>query len=216
MADDKRRRHRVTLLRPLAGQASGKRIFIKDMSLSGLLIAHQERIGLAGDAVEITFEWEGRKARLTCSLRWTHVQRVGRASFTKSLYISGVHIGACSEDTASIVRDIVGEHVSRALDEQKANARGIPPTHVQSVQSGKGSEFVRHEYSGGTWRHAATFQTAQPLNGFTVSSDLSQEEVELLREAWVIADAAIRDVIRKTSELSISNKDGIPIRRYTP
>ncbi len=216
MSKDLRRRQRVTLLQSVPGQAAGKRIFIKDISVNGFMVAHQEPLAKKGDAVRVEFEWEGRVARFDCELRWTHVQRVGRASYARTLYHSGCRIIGFDDESAAVIREILEHHVARALDERKANARGIPPTHVVAVQKGGASEFVRHEYVGDQWRHFATSNRTQPRGGFTVAADLTEDEVQMLREAWVQGDASMREMIRKTAELSIANKDGIPTRRYNP
>jgi hypothetical protein len=114
------------------------------------------------------------------------------------------------------LRALVEAHVERALDEQKANAKGIPPIAAQSAQKGGAAIYARHEFVHGTWRKLVTSDPAQPESGFTVSSEEQREQVELLRSAYVTSDANMRTVIRKLAELSIANPDGIPTRRYTP
>ena len=61
-----------------------------------------------------------------------------------------------------------------------------------------------------------TSDPAQPASGFTLSTEESRDQVELLRSTYVTADANMRTVIQKLAELSIANPDGIPTRRYTP
>lgn len=180
------------------------------------MVVSQEPLGGKGTAVPLTFEWEGHVAAFSCELRWTHLQSVGTGMRKQIRYHCGCRILESTAETAVILRAIVADHVARALDEQKANARGIPPTAVHAVQTGVAREFVRHELTSAGWRQAATLQKAQPRDGFTVAADLTDEEVEMLRAAYASGDAAMRSVIRKTAELSIANAAGIPARRYSP
>jgi hypothetical protein len=181
-------------------------------------MAHQGNPGIAGDIITVVFEWEGRKASMSCELRWLHIQQqnIGRASYSKSLYHAGYKIAEIDENSHAVLRDIVLEHVLRALDEQKANARGIPALAAQSFQTGVAREYLRHEYLAGQWRETRTGDPKQPAQGFTVGADHSRDEIDMLREAWAAGDFAARDMIRRMAEMSTSTESGIPTRRYTP
>ena len=127
-----------------------------------------------------------------------------------------MEITSIREDTEGTLRGLVEHHVERALDEQKANARGVPPLGAQSVQSGEASTYARHELVNGVWRKIVTTDRAQPLSGFTVSSEETRDQVEMLRSAYEIADLPMRQMIRKLAEMSVSVREGIPMRKYTP
>ncbi len=129
---------------------------------------------------------------------------------------SGLEITHTGHGARSTLRDLVHGYVMRALDERKANARGIPPLAVQYHQTATATEFVRHELIGGTWRQTATTRREQPPNGFNVAADHSDEEIDMLRDAYERGDKSARDIIRKMAELSIGSPAGIPIRKYTP
>jgi PilZ domain len=212
----RRRQERVTLLTALRGATGEQRIFIKNVSLDGLLVAHQQPLGRPGNEVRIAFSWDGHDITVRAELRWSHVQRIGTGSYAKTLYHSGCRITLMDESSRAALKGIVAEHVLRALDEQKANARGIPPQAVVAVQTGLATTYVRHELREHVWHAIATPSPEQPTNGFTVASDLTDDEVALLRDAYARGDASARAFLRQTAALSISNKDGIPIRRYTP
>jgi len=213
---ERRRVQRVKLLEPLAGKIAGERVFILDASRTGLRIAHQENLGAPGERYPIEFEWDGRYCALEAALTYTRVYRVGDPSYARTVYHSGFTITSIAPRSEAVLRAMIGWHVERALDEQKANARGIPPLSTLSFQTGQGKEFVRHIYSGGVWRESRTTEREQPANGFTISLAESIEEAQMLRSAWESGDPAARAVIRKMAELSISRADGVPTRRYTP
>ena len=103
----------------------------------------------------------------------------------------------------------------RALDEQKANARGIPATAADSFQTGKGTRFLRCELINGAWRKSETERPDQPAIGFTVSAEEDRRQLALLCESFEKADPEGRKMIQMLAEMSISKAEGIPTRRYT-
>src|ERR1700737_2010571 len=206
---------RVRLLRPLEAGVAGRRAYIIDLSISGFSIVHQDSIGRIGDEPLLTFEWEGKKITVRCAITRTGVERAGTAT-QPTLYQSGLEISDVAEEGRAALRELVHNYVERALDEQKANARGVPPLAVQYEQTGTSTEFIRHELVAGKWKHHRTRDKEQPANGFTIAADHAETEVEMLRAAYVKGDRQMREIIRRTAELSIKSPDGIPIRRYTP
>jgi hypothetical protein len=213
---ERRRVQRIRLLEPLRGTLDGKRIFIVDVSLKGLRIAHQEHIGDIGDPCVLRAEWDGRGLDLRCLIIRTQTHR-NDARSGKTLYHSGLAITHAAGVSAMTIRALIEWHVARALDEQRANARGIPPMAAQSFQTGKGTHFVRHELVHGRWRETVTMDSAQPPNGFTVSAEHTPGEVQMLRQSFEHdGSAANRDMIRKLAAMSISAAEGIPTRRYLP
>jgi hypothetical protein len=215
--DDKRQLHRVTLARPCEAQVDGKRAFIIGVSLDGLRVAQQSHPGAIGDIRAVSFEWEGQRFTARCEMRWLQIQQsMGRASYAKSLYHVGYHIIEASAESRLILRQIVLEYVMRALDEQKANARGIPALAPQSYQAGVAKDFLRQEYVAGKWRETRTVNRSQPPSGFTVGADHSREEIEMLREAYAVGDHSMRQTIQQMAEISTAAESGAPARKYIP
>jgi hypothetical protein len=202
--------------RPLPGRLGSARIYVLDASLIGLRIAHQGTAPPAGSQCRVEFEWEGRLIELDCEVRRNALHKLARNAKEKSIYHAGLSIVGALGDSDSALRQMIASIVARALDEQKANARGVPAAAAQCFQTGKGTEYVRCELVGGTWRRTETNRAEQPLNGFTVSAEESREHVELLCDTFVNADDAGRNLIRMMAELSISKAEGVPTRRYMP
>ena len=213
--DEHRRVMRVNLLQPVVGVVGDEQIYILDASLGGVRVSHRTLFAPRADC-NIGFEWDGAPIELVGTVRWTKLQRLGSAAYVKTMYESGLEIAAIGPEAQMALRSLIEAHVERALDEQKANAKGIPPIAGQSVLRGGYAIYARHELVRGTWRKLMTSDPAQPASGFTLSTEESRDQVELLRSAYVTADANMRIVIRKLAELSIANPDGIPTRRYTP
>jgi hypothetical protein len=214
---ERRRVQRVRLATPLRGMIGASRIFIIDLSLRGIRVAHQESIGKVGDSCVLRAEWDGRQLELKCTVVRTAIHRAADAHSSRTLYHSGLAMGQVPAESAMGLRAIIEHHVALALDEQKANARGIPANAAQSFQTGNARHFVRHEFILGRWREVATTDARQPENGFTVAVTHTPEEVQLLRTAFEQAGKSEnRELIKKLAELSISGGEGIPTRKYTP
>lgn len=214
---ERRRLQRVRLIQPLKGVIGQTRIFVVDLSLRGLRVAHQDVIGKVGETIVVKFDYEGRSVTVRCEVRHSSIFRAPENASSRATWHSGLAVTSANETAAQTLRDIVVTHVLRALDEQKANARGLPAVSPQSFQTGKTNTYVRHEFILGAWRTTTTADPKQPERGFTVSAEHTPSEVEMLRSAFEMGTTREdRDFIRKMAEMSIGTKDGIPTRRFEP
>ena len=103
---------RVTLLQPIAGAAGTERIYVVDASLSGVRLSHltlfQQR-----DDCRIEFEWDSRPIQFAGQVRWTKLQKIGSAAFSKSVYQSGLEIAAISPPAHEALRGLIESHIER-------------------------------------------------------------------------------------------------------
>lgn len=216
LPNDRRRIQRVRLFQPLRGSIGEQKVFVLDVSLLGLRVAHQEPLAAAVDSeCRVNFDWQGGKIDLRCRVVRSELFRPERGP-TRALYHSGLEIVFAAPQSRESLALLIHDHVARAMDEQKANARGIPAVVAQHVQTGTAQGFVRHDLICGEWRTTQTSDATQPMSGFTIAADELPQNVSMLREAFVAADPSLRHVIRKMAELSISNSAGVPARRYAP
>lgn len=209
--DKQRRIERVTLLQPVPAVVNGEHVYVTDASTAGVRLSHSSLFP-QGTKCDVAFEWDGKPIEFVAQQRWTKLQR----GSSKSGYQSGFEIASIDEGSNVALRTLIESYVERALDEQKANAKGIPPAAPSSVQSGKTAQYVRHELLHGVWRKMTTTDSRQPQVGFTVAATESLHQVELLRAAYSVADPSMREMIRKLAEMSIEHPDGMPARRYKP
>ena len=202
--------------RPLTGNAGAARVFLIDVSVEGIRIAHQSALPAVGQNCRVAFEWEGQLIELDCQVIHNSLFKLAKSADEKSTYHAGLRIANAIGDSIGGLRKLVADVVARALDEQKANARGVPAEAAQCFQTGKGTDYVRCELVAGTWRRTETNRAEQPQNGFTISAAESREHVELLCDTFGNADDDGRRLIRMMAELSISKAEGVPTRRYMP
>jgi hypothetical protein len=214
--EERRRYQRVTLPAPLRGTVGNIRVFVIDVSLGGLRLAHQEPLPKVGTSCTVRFEGNTGTIVLPCIMARTTVHRPATHAAEKAVHHSGLQIVADDSWTVRPLRELIAYYVERALDEQKANARGVPATAALSFQTGKGGEFVRFELLASGWRRTTTKESRQPMNGFTISAGESDDNISMLCEAYETSNTEGRRMIRTMAELSISKSEGIPTRRYEP
>jgi len=214
--EERRRYQRVRLVRPLVARVGQARVFLLEVSLNGVLIAHQGNIPPEGGTCVVMFEWENIAVALECQIIRNTLQKMARNANEKSVYHAAMEIIRASETAMKTLRDMITEIVARALDEQKANARGIPAVAAQTFQTGKGSQFLRMELLNGAWRRTETTRPDQPMNGFTISAEEPPDHIAMLCETYEAATNESRRLIKLMAELSISKAEGIPTRRYSP
>jgi len=204
------------MVRPIAATFGGARVYVLDASVIGLRIAHQGTVPPLGGTARLTFSFEDHYIELECQVKRNALHKLAKKDGEKSIYHAGLQIVHAIGRSDDAMRQMIATLVARALDEQKANARGVPAKAAVSFQTGKGTEFVRCELVGTSWRKTETTRPDQPANGFTISAEESREHIEMLCEAYATGDADGRRLIKTMAELSISKAEGIPTRRYTP
>ena len=209
--DRHRRIERVTLQQPVPAVVDGEHVYVVDASTRGIRLSHSSLFS-QGAKCDVAFEWDGKPIEFVARQRWTKLQR----GASTSGYQSGFEIASIDSRSNVALRTLIESYVVRALDEQKANANGIPPLAARSTPSGRTALYVRHELVHGVWRKLTTTDSCQPDMGFTVASTESIHQVDLLRSAYSAADLSMRDMIRKLAELSIEHPNGMPARRYEP
>lgn len=212
---DQRRFARIRPNKPIPALVESTRVFILDASLDGFRIAHQDLLGDSAAVHTLSIDWDGERARLECTIEWTEAQRPAGAN-AKKLYHSGLQIHSMQPPARELLRELIEHHVNRALDEQRANARGIPAVAAQSFQTGGGNRFMSYEKLAGKWRATPTTDARQPPVGFTVSAALEVQEVAMLRDAFDAADEDQRGIIQQLARISIATPEGISTRKYEP
>lgn len=212
---ERRRFGRIRLDTPLYGHFHESRARILELSVTGFRIAHEARFA-AHQTSELVIDWDGREIRLVCTVVRTTLWRLAKSLGERSVYHSGLRVVESMGESFQSLRELMHERIVRALEEQKANARGIPPLAAYTYQPEKGDLYRRCELVNGTWRKTETIRPNQPTNGFTVSAEVDPEHVAILCETWETTTAEGRRLTQLLAELSISKGEGIPVRRYVP
>jgi hypothetical protein len=214
--DERRQFGRVTPMQRIRGMVGNVVVYVLDVSLAGVKVAHQDPLPEIGKSAALTFEWEGRRFTGLAEVRRTKLEKAPKTKYDKPLYHSGLLITPSDALANQLIRDIIKACVERAEDEQRANAEGIPAVAASSFQTGKGDAFVRCELRTTGWVRSDTKDPQQPMNGFTISAHEAPQKVAMLCRTWEIGDSEARRLIKTFAALSISKAEGIPTRRYVP
>jgi hypothetical protein len=212
---ERRRYGRIKLDEPLPGRFGAARVAVFELSVTGFMVAHEVRYA-PGEVNHLIFECEGTKVDLLCRLVRSTLFRLTRSLGEKSIYHSGLQIIESLGEAYEKLRGVIAMRIIKAIDEQKANARGIPPLSAYMYQPGKSDTYRRCELIKGEWRKTETTHADQPPNGFTISSDIELDQVEMLCRTWEMTTAEGRRLTQMLAALSISRNEGIPTRRYIP
>ena len=205
-----RKIERVRLQQPVPAKAGGETAYVVDASVHGVRLSHTGWFS-QGTKHDVEFEWDGRPIRFVGEIRWSRADREAR----NGVYQSGIEIAKIPSDSEQALRGLIEHCVERALDEQKANARGAPPLAASFTRRIPTQTYTRHEFVRGVWRKMTSADPRQPESGFTVPSTESRTQVEMLRSAFEVADTSMRQVIRRLAEISI-DENAVAARHYTP
>lgn len=186
-----------------------------ELSVTGFKVAHEARYA-PGEVDHLVLDWNGTRLDLICRLIRSTLHRLSKSLNEKSIYHSGLQIVDSVGDGYDKLRELIAERIIRALEEQKANARGIPPLAAYMYQPGKGELYRRCDFIGGEWRKTETEHSEQPPTGFTISAEVEPEHVDLLCRTWESTTTEGRRLTQMLAALSISRNEGIPVRRYVP
>lgn len=142
--EERRKYGRIHPEPPLRGSVDAVPIYIAEVSITGARVKHETRLPRTAGIHQLWFDWQEHTLRFQCEFVRTTIVRLARKPPEKSLYETGLQIiAADSDEDAQLLRALIAEYVVRALNEQLANAHGIPPLAAYSYQSGKGDRFRR-------------------------------------------------------------------------
>ncbi|HXI12655.1 MAG TPA: PilZ domain-containing protein [Thermoanaerobaculia bacterium] len=238
-AKERRKYQRISVLEPVVGRFGTNKILVTDIAIHGASIESRTQLK-SGEQTRLTFTWDGEEVSLEarvirCKLR-------GFSEDDRSpVYHSGLLFVEAIGESAQLVRKMIAAYIARALAEQKANARGVPPTDLSIPQADlvgvdlggfakllssrtftapsrykKGSGLIAFRYNKGTWTRSKTQDPTQPMDGFTLSESESGEQEELLCRTYERVDESWQRLIRLLAEVSVSGTENEPPRRYEP
>jgi len=212
---DRRQFGRIDLDQPLKGFLDEFPVRVIEVSVSGLRVEHEMRI-VPAPTRKIRVECNGMTLQFGCVVARSTLFRLAKDANEKSVYHSGIRILESVGNAEIQLREFIADRITRALDEQKANARGIPPLGPYTFQVGKGDRYRRYDFVDGAWRKTDTTNSQQPPVGFTVSAEIDPHMADLLCRTFETATEEGRRLTQMLAELSIKKTEGTPTRRYVP
>lgn len=211
MNDDRRHLGRITPRAMIPGRIGLTPVQIVDLSLRGSRVAHRDPLPIGSSCV-LTFRWEEGAIEASCEIVRS---RLAPVSSGHPQFHTGLRIIAAANGSEALLRQLICWHVTRALDEQLADARGLPPPPDLALQP-REDIYLRCELLRGRWRKVMTHSPDQPPIGFTVRAAEPPRNVERLCQTYLVSDREMRWLIQAMAAASLEEDVIVPVRSYQP
>jgi hypothetical protein len=239
-----RRVQRVHLALPVTARFGANQVVVVDISVLGARIEHHTPLGTAtGGSANLSFTWDDEDISVDCRVVRSRLERFSVGADGLTVYHSGLEFIDPQMETRAALKRIIGRFIARALEEQKANARGMVPTSVEKMpifrhgqltenrsdvaeaigssalptaRLAKEAGYICLQLEKNRWKKKRTHDPGQPNEGFTVSADEDQTQIEMLCQAYEKSDSDGRKMIQLFAQLSIVEGEGVPPGRFQP
>jgi hypothetical protein len=239
-----RRVQRVHLAQPLVARLGATHVVLVDVSVLGARVEHHVPL-MAGAYTRLAFECEGTAIEVDCRIVRSRLERFSVGAEGLTVYHSGLEFQQLTVEARTRLKQMIGRFISRALEEQKLNARGVMPQHdvarmpifrhggqltanakdieiagspvLPTARVARETGYVCYRLENNRqWRSKRTHDPGQPLIGFTISAGEDHEQAELLCQAYERSDEDGRRLIQLCAQLSIMEGEGITAGRFEP
>jgi hypothetical protein len=231
---------RIHLGIPILARANAVEVVLIDFSLRGCRIESHVPFRVASH-VNIAFAWADEEIRLKGRIVRCKLDSASEGK----IYNTGV-LFECDNESGALLREVVGRQLERALQEQKANARGelaeilehmtiftsggtlaASARQIAEAYEGKSAllpwtriarqrGYVKYSFENERWRKIRTTEPEQPPDGFTVWAYEDEKHLDKLSRVYEDAEPGTRSLIRLCAELSLQVDDTLPPQRFTP
>ena len=241
-SDRSRRVQRIHLATPIVARLGATPVVLVDVSVLGARVEHHIPLA-AGTRARLAFLYEDEEIATECRIVRSRLERFSVGADGLTVYHSGLEFMDTPAEMKAKLKTMIARFISRALEEQKMNARGEIPQHdvakmpifryggqlsanVKDVQTGetalptsriaKETGYVCYHLENNTWRKKRTHDPGQPSEGFTISATEDRAQADLLCEAYLKSDREGRKMIQLFAQLSIMEGEGIAPGRFQP
>ena len=237
-----RRVQRVHLAQPILARLGLAQVLLVDISTLGARVEHHLPL-VSGSHATLTFEWEGEEITSQCRIARSRLERFSVGADGLTVYHSGLEFDEMPEAMRTRLKAMIGRFISRALEEQKLNARGAVPQHdvakmpifrhggqltanAKDRREGAGvtampiarvtgdTGYICYILEQNAWRKKRTHDPGQPVDGFTISALEDSQQAELLCEAYLRSDGEGRKMIQLFAQLSIVEGEGTRLESH--
>lgn len=227
-----RRVQRVHLAQPLLARLGSAQVLLVDISVLGARVEHHVPL-IAGGHSTLSFQWNDDEIATTCRIVRSRIERFSVGTDGLTVYHSGLEFENASTAVRAQVKSMIATFITRAMEEQKLNARGVVPEHDvhkmpifrfggQLTADAKDKQvpapaflpvsrvareagYICYALEQNQWRTKRTLDPGQPMEGFTISAAEEQTQAQLLCEAYLRADRDGRRLIQLCAQLSLNS-----------
>jgi hypothetical protein len=239
-----RRVQRIHLAQPVIARLGAAQVVLVDISVLGARVEHHMPM-TAGARARLVFTWDDEEISTDCRIVRSRLERFSVGADGLTVYHSGLEFEGMPNEMKEKLKSIIGGFITRALEEQKMNARGEIPQHeitkmpifryggqltsnTKDLAEGIGASalptsriaketgYICYHLENNTWRKKRTHDPGQPVEGFTISATEDRAQADLLCEAYQKSDKDGRKMIQLFAQLSIMEGEGIAPGRFEP
>jgi len=195
MIEERRAFQRLNLTKPIDGWFGDFDVLVVEISAGGAKIVHDDEIPVGARGL-LRFAWRGRDFEILSQLTRSEGAR------------SGVHFLEENEE----FRLMVGQWANELRLAQEANASGNRDANIvgdetlttASAGARALSGFLQYRLTASGWKCVRALLPDQPDDGFTVSANESQEQIDILCHTYESGDPEAKRMTRMIAELSIT------------
>lgn len=212
---------------PRPARFATQEIILIDLSVRGAGIRHHKKL-LPQTKGVLTFRLERRHHEIPCIVARSRLELVKQGDKTLQIFRSALGFEALEESLDSI-RAAIRKRVERAITRQKADALGQPEL-MNGIDESSGAipidllaswmetrPFIRCSLDkNGRWKYERAESSEQPPEGFTVSAEETDKEIDLLKMTYEKARPDQRKLIKIFAQLALSDPSDEPRGRYEP
>ena len=127
-----RRVQRVRLAPPMVARLGTVEVVLVDISILGARIEHQTPL-TAGSRGRLVFSWDDEEITTECRIVRSRLERFSVGADGLTVYHSGLEFDELDTAAKAKMKDVIARFITRALEEQKLNARGVMPPSVDNM-----------------------------------------------------------------------------------
>ncbi len=195
MFEERRQFQRLNLTKPVDGWFGDYSVVLVEVSANGVKIIHDEPIPNGARAL-LRFSWRGQDLELLAEI----VRSEGARSAVSLI------------DESKILRDLIEASATEVLRAQEANALGDRARNVVGEETltaasagvRASSGFLQYHFTADGWKCHRALLPDQPEDGFTVSANEAQEQIDLLCRTYETGDPEAKRMTRMIAELSVT------------
>lgn len=193
--EERRQYQRLNITRPVDGWFGDFSVMVVEVSADGAKIVHDEPLPVGSRGL-LRFTWRGEDLEFTVEIAQSDGAR------------SGVHL---LEDSP-LLRRLIVDSGTELLRAQEANASGDRARNVvgdgtltaASAGARDRGGFLEYRFADGNWKCRRVLLPDQPEDGFTVSANETQDQIDLLCTTWASGDGEARRMTRMIAEASLT------------
>jgi hypothetical protein len=234
---------RVRLAPPLVARLGATPVVLVDVSVMGARIEHHVPLA-AGSHARLVFTFDEEEISTECRIVRSRLERFSVGADGLTIYHSGLEFDDAASETKKKLKEMIARFITRALEEQKLNARGMLPESVDNMpifrcggqltanqrdvaealggsvlptsRVAKETGYICYHLENNTWKKKRTHDPGQPTEGFTISALEDRSQADLLCDAYLKSDREGRKMIQLFAQLSIVDGEGIAPGRFEP